>query len=250
VLFVLPTAWLAGALAGRMSALSVGVPATNAAMLIALGVLVALDRRLPLAIVVGVALTCGLLNGCFNGAALASAGSSGLAVVGIGCGVFVIVALAAGQVVTLEKEWARIIVRVAGSWIGAIGLLMLGWGSLWLLPVLAICTVLVVGPLIRWLDRVTGWTWLGFTPEGARTILGAFTASMLTLVVFVVSSLLIVVQLASAQLTPRIIAVVFAPSPEMGVVRFHVRYTYDIPSRPREGSTTRRRNCRWRSRSS
>jgi urease accessory protein len=129
VLFVLPTAWLAGALAGRMSTLSFGVPAANAAMLIALGVLVALDRRLPLAIVVGVALTCGLLNGCFNGAALASAGSSGLAVVGIGCGVFVIVALAAGQVVTLEKEWARIIVRVAGSWIGAIGLLMLGWAT-------------------------------------------------------------------------------------------------------------------------
>jgi hypothetical protein len=37
------------------------------------------------------------------------------------------VALVAGEVVSLHKEWARITVRVAGSWIGAIGLLMLGW---------------------------------------------------------------------------------------------------------------------------
>src|SRR3974377_48261 len=81
--------------------------------------------------------------------------------------------------------------------------------SLWLMPALAIGPVLVVAPLIRWVDRATGWTWFNFAPEGARTILGAFTSSMLTFVVFVVSSLLIVVQLASAQLTPRIIAAVF-----------------------------------------
>ena len=37
------------------------------------------------------------------------------------------VELVAGQVVSLRKEWARITVRVAGSWVGAIGLLMLGW---------------------------------------------------------------------------------------------------------------------------
>jgi hypothetical protein len=53
----------------------------------------------------------------------------GLAVGGIACAAFVIVALVAGQVATLQKEWARIAVRVAGSWIGAIGLLMLGWAA-------------------------------------------------------------------------------------------------------------------------
>jgi urease accessory protein len=127
VLFVLPAAWLAGALAGRLTTLSGGVPVVSAALLIALGALVAADRRLPLALVAGAALTCGLLNGCFNGAALAGAGSSGLAAAGIGCAVFVIVALVAGQVAALEKEWARIMVRVAGSWVGAIGLLMFGW---------------------------------------------------------------------------------------------------------------------------
>jgi hydrogenase/urease accessory protein HupE len=127
VLFVLPAAWLAGALAGRMAPLSAGIPVLSAALLIALGALVAAGRRLPLALVAGAALTCGLLKGSFNSAALAGAGSSGLAAAGTGCAVFVLVALVAGQVAALKKEWARIMVRVAGSWICAIGLLMLGW---------------------------------------------------------------------------------------------------------------------------
>jgi urease accessory protein len=40
---------------------------------------------------------------------------------------FVLVALLAGQVATVRAAWARVVVRVAGSWIAAIGLLMLGW---------------------------------------------------------------------------------------------------------------------------
>lgn len=127
VLFVLPAAWLAGALVGRMTSVSAGVPLLSAALLIALGMLVAVGRRLPLALVAGAALTCGLLKGCFNGAALAGAGPSGLAAAGIACAVFVMVALVSGQVAALQKDWARIMVRVAGSWIGAVGLLMLGW---------------------------------------------------------------------------------------------------------------------------
>jgi hypothetical protein len=39
----------------------------------------------------------------------------------------VVVALLAGPVVVLRATWARVVVRVAGSWIAAIGLLMLGW---------------------------------------------------------------------------------------------------------------------------
>jgi uncharacterized membrane protein len=101
--------------------------------------------------------------------------------------------------------------------------------SLWLFPVLTIGVALVVAPLIRWLDRISGWSWFDLTPDGARTILGAFTSSMLTLVVFVVSSLLIVVQLASAQLTPRIIAMVFASKGIKLVLSiFTFAYTYTI----------------------
>jgi uncharacterized membrane protein len=111
--------------------------------------------------------------------------------------------------------------------------------SLWLMPVLAIGLVLVVAPLIRWFDRATAWSWFNFTPDGARTILGAFSASMLTFVVFVVSSLLIVVQLASAQLTPRIIALVFMDRHLKWVLStFTFAYTYTIAVSGRIEATT------------
>jgi urease accessory protein len=129
VLLLLPFAWLAGAVAGQMTQLAAGLPALSAVLLIALGGLVASGLRLPRGLVAGFALTVGLVHGFFNGAALAGSNSGTLAVVGIVCAVFVVVALVAGQVVSLRKEWARITVRVAGSWIGGIGLLMLGWAA-------------------------------------------------------------------------------------------------------------------------
>jgi hypothetical protein len=41
--------------------------------------------------------------------------------------VFVVTALFAATVVALRRPWTRIATRVAGSWIGASGLLLLGW---------------------------------------------------------------------------------------------------------------------------
>jgi hypothetical protein len=40
---------------------------------------------------------------------------------------FATVALAAAMVVAIRRPAARIAIRVAGSWIAAIGLLQLGW---------------------------------------------------------------------------------------------------------------------------
>jgi hypothetical protein len=37
------------------------------------------------------------------------------------------VSLLAGQVAVLQAHWARLAVRISGSWIAAVGLLMLGW---------------------------------------------------------------------------------------------------------------------------
>jgi len=54
-----------------MMTMASGVPIESAAVLIALGALVAADRPLPLMLVAGAALMCKLLNGCFNSSALA-----------------------------------------------------------------------------------------------------------------------------------------------------------------------------------
>jgi urease accessory protein len=50
-----------------------------------------------------------------------------VAVVGLAGAVFVLVVLVAAFVVRLQSHWARIAVRVGGSWIAASGVLMLGW---------------------------------------------------------------------------------------------------------------------------
>lgn len=50
-----------------------------------------------------------------------------MGLLGIGSVVFVIAALASALVVSVRWDWTRIAVRVAGSWVVAIGLLLLGW---------------------------------------------------------------------------------------------------------------------------
>ena len=51
----------------------------------------------------------------------------GIGLLGIASTTFVLAALASALVVSLRIPWTRIAVRVAGSWVAAIGLLMLGW---------------------------------------------------------------------------------------------------------------------------
>jgi urease accessory protein len=41
--------------------------------------------------------------------------------------VLVLALLTSAAVVPLRAAWAKIVVRVAGSWVAAVGMLMLGW---------------------------------------------------------------------------------------------------------------------------
>jgi uncharacterized membrane protein len=75
---------------------------------------------------------------------------------------------------------------------------------------LSLAAALVAAPAVRWLDHETNWKMFAFSPDGARAILGALVSSMLTFIVFVLSAALIVVQLASGQSSPRVIALVLA----------------------------------------
>jgi hypothetical protein len=131
VLLLLPFAWLTGSCVGRVMPTTPEMPIVSASSLILSGTLVAIgyQRWLSVRFAAGFAVTVGLVHGFFNGAALGGTSSDVLAVGGILCALFVVVSLMAGQVVVLQREWARIAVRVVGSWIGAIGLLMFGWAA-------------------------------------------------------------------------------------------------------------------------
>jgi urease accessory protein len=123
---VLPLAWLAGGLLGLHAPLQ-APPAAPTMLLLVPGVLVASDRALPLPVVLGVTASVGLGSGFTNGAAMAAAGAGLLAVAGAAAAAFVVATLGAAVAARQRDGWTRIAVRVAGSWIAALGLLALGW---------------------------------------------------------------------------------------------------------------------------
>lgn len=78
--------------------------------------------------------------------------------------------------------------------------------SLWVMPVFAMLAALGCARLTRGWSSVSGLRLLDFGMEGARAAVGVLVASTLTFVIFFFSLLLLSIQLASAQLSPRIIA--------------------------------------------
>jgi urease accessory protein len=128
VLFVLPVAWLVGSAAGLLLAPPIALSPVEIIVTIALGILLATDRPLPLASVACLAILLGLLHGILNGSELPKNSSAGqISAIGVAAALFVAVSLLAGLAASIRVRWARTAVRVAGSWIVAIGLLMLGW---------------------------------------------------------------------------------------------------------------------------
>ncbi|HEX9136169.1 MAG TPA: HupE/UreJ family protein, partial [Nitrospirota bacterium] len=124
-MFLLPVAWFIGGIAGSMLNIPTVLPIPAISFLI-LGGLIAADLCMPAYAVTGLVILIGLVHGFINGAALKD-GPGTLGLLGIMTMLFIIVTLVSAFVVSLKKQWARIAVRVAGSWIAATGLLMFGW---------------------------------------------------------------------------------------------------------------------------
>lgn len=126
VLLVLPPAWFIGGLLGLATPAVHGAALTFVSFLL-LGSLLAADARVPIPAMTMLASLIGLFHGYLNGAGMGRPNNPTLVLLGLVLAVFVLVALAASFVVPLRQPWTRIAVRVAGSWIAASGLLMLGW---------------------------------------------------------------------------------------------------------------------------
>jgi hydrogenase/urease accessory protein HupE len=126
-LFVLPVAWLLGGLAGLSAMMANPHPFIAAAWFLLLGGLLAADAKLSLQVTTAIAALLGLYHGYLNGTGMGVSTTTSIALLGLVFGVFVLISLSAAFVVRLRAHWARIAVRVAGSWIAASGLLMLGW---------------------------------------------------------------------------------------------------------------------------
>jgi hydrogenase/urease accessory protein HupE len=125
-LAALPLAWLIGGIIGLAVQWPIS-PELSLISLLILGGLVAADVSISRNLLTLLVLVLGLFHGYLNGVAMAEAQLGMMGLMGVLCAVTVIFTLATAYVVTLRTVWARIVVRVAGSWIAAIGLLMLGW---------------------------------------------------------------------------------------------------------------------------
>lgn len=125
----LPGAWLLGGIIGMHLALDLDLDWISVASFMALGLLVAADARLPSVLVASLAALYGALHGLINGSALLAMGAGSTHLVGIALTVLLLALLTSAAVVPLRVFWARIAVRVAGSWVVAVGILMLGWLS-------------------------------------------------------------------------------------------------------------------------
>jgi uncharacterized membrane protein len=80
--------------------------------------------------------------------------------------------------------------------------------SLWVVPFVAIPLELAATRILHKLDGWLGWTFLGLGVSGTQAMLDAIITATLSFVVFTFGSLLVALQIASGQMTPRIIATI------------------------------------------
>jgi uncharacterized membrane protein len=100
--------------------------------------------------------------------------------------------------------------------------------SIWILPALGIVVALGTVRFLHAIEVAMGWT-LELDPSTALTLLGTLASSMFAFIVFVCSALLISVQLASAQLTPRFIGIVLQnPATKLTLTLFVFTFTLTL----------------------
>jgi urease accessory protein len=129
-IWALPLAWFVGGLAAVLGSVPLlSEQLSGAFSFLILGILIASDARIPPWAVIALAAVMGAVHGFLNGLSMREAGihPAILQLTGVGLMLFLIVLHVSELVLSLKRPWARIVVRVAGSWIAAIGLLLLGW---------------------------------------------------------------------------------------------------------------------------
>lgn len=92
--------------------------------------------------------------------------------------------------------------------------------SLWIVPLVALVLENVAIRLVFWLQEWLGWVpWFGITATGTAEALNTIETLTVSFIVFTFGSILIAIQVASGQLTPRIIATALLRN---NVIRFTV----------------------------
>ncbi|GMU51439.1 MAG: hypothetical protein AMXMBFR33_05850 [Candidatus Xenobia bacterium] len=110
--------------------------------------------------------------------------------------------------------------------------------SMWVSSTLGLILALASHRVLYLVGRAMGWN-AATEPDAARAVIGALSSSLLTFIVFVSSALLVAVQLASAQLSPRIIALALKePGIRTCLGIFVFNFTFSLAVLSRIGTQT------------
>ncbi len=129
LLFVFPIALVGGALLSVVApALSIS-PAWNLAVIVVTGLAVAAAVKLPFPIFVGLGTLIALLHGYHNGQAMTQDTDRLLFICGVAAIGYVFVTLIMALAISFRqggREWRLIALRASGSWVAAVGVIMIG----------------------------------------------------------------------------------------------------------------------------
>jgi uncharacterized membrane protein len=98
--------------------------------------------------------------------------------------------------------------------------------ALWIVPFFAIVAVLITVPMLRALDNWLHWDLVLLDVEGAKSLFQTVITMTMSFLIFTFGSLLVAIQIAGGQLTPRVIATTLLRD---NVVRYSVGlFTYTL----------------------
>jgi urease accessory protein len=126
VMAVFPAALAAGAIAGYAFPLATLSEAPTVALMALLGLLVAWAAKMPSKLPIALAALVGFAVGFANGSDLTPATSARRFILGLAFVGLLLITYGVGLVRWLKAPWAKIGIRVVGSWIAAVGILILG----------------------------------------------------------------------------------------------------------------------------
>lgn len=114
------------------------------------------------------------------------------------------------------------------SWVRRYQLRLYVRNAIWILPALSVPFALAVASQLVRFERSIG-SQLPLSPETGRVVMSTVAASMFTLLVLVCSAVLVTVQLASAQLTPRVITLIYRnPYRKLALALFVFTFTFSV----------------------
>jgi urease accessory protein len=132
---VFPLGLLAGLVIGRSFGVASTGLTTDAAMTLALGLLLAAAVRMPITQLCAVAFALAVIRGAANAIDLGPETDRALFAAGLACAGYVVITLIMalalafrGTETTPAITWRQITLRALGGWIAAIGLMMVGFG--------------------------------------------------------------------------------------------------------------------------